>query len=132
MPLYSLPPSLEDLSDMADRALAAIPARLRDRVRGVSILVEDAADEETLAEMGLESPWELTGLYRGVPFGLKGAEGVRHEPDMILLYREPILLEWIETGEDLFRLVRNVLVHEVAHHFGFSDADIERLERDME
>ena len=132
MPLYTLPPSIEDLSDMADRAFAAIPARLRDRVRGVSILVEDAADEETLAEMGLESPWELTGLYRGVPFGLKGAEGVRHEPDMILLYREPILLEWIETGEDLFRLVRNVLVHEVAHHFGFSDADIERLERDME
>lgn len=132
MPLYTLPPSIEDLSDLADRALAAIPARLRDRVRGVSILVEDAADEETLAEMGLESPWELTGLYRGVPFGLKGAEGVRHEPDMILLYREPILLEWIETGEDLFRLVRNVLVHEVAHHFGFSDADIERLEQEME
>ena len=132
MPVYALPPSAEDLADMADRALAAIPAGLRDRVRGVSILVEDAADEETLAEMGLESPWELTGLYRGVPFGLKGAEGVRHEPDMILLYREPILLEWIETGEDLFRLVRNVLVHEVAHHFGFSDADIERLERDME
>ncbi len=80
--------------------------------------------------MGIENAWELTGLYRGVPFGEAGAGETRSAPDMILLYREPILLEWIETGEDLFRLVRNVLVHEVAHHFGFSDDDIERLERD--
>ena len=54
------------------------------------------------------------------------------EPDLIVLYREPILLEWIETGEDLFHLVRNVVVHEIAHHFGFSDADIEAIEQEME
>lgn len=127
---FGLPPSAEDIADMADRALAAIPERLRRFVRGVAILVEDVADDQTLSELGIENEWDLTGLYRGVPIGQKGAGETRHEPDMILLYREPILLEWIESGEDLFRLVRNVLIHEIAHHFGFSDADIEALERD--
>lgn len=127
---HGLPPGPEDIAELADQALAAIPARLRQHVRGVSILVEEVADDETLAELGIESAWELTGLYRGVPWGQKGAGETRQAPDLIVLYREPILLEWIETGEDLFRLVRNVLVHEIAHHFGFSDADIERLERE--
>ena len=128
MPSHTVPPSADDIAEMAEMALSAMPAPLRERARGVSILVEDAADDATLAELGLESPWELTGLYRGLPFGQAAAMDVRHEPDMIVLYREAILLEWIEAGEDLFRLVRNVLVHEVAHHFGFSDADIARLE----
>ena len=127
---FGLPPSAEDIGDMADQALAAIPERLRRVVRGVAILVEEVADDQTLDELGIENGWELTGLYRGVPIGEKGAGETRQEPDMILLYREPILLEWIETGEDLFRLVRNVLIHEIAHHFGFSDADIADLERD--
>ena len=132
MPLarFGAPPTAEDIAEMADHALAAIPARLRGHVRGVAILVDDVADEETLGELGIDNAWDLTGLYRGVPLGHKEAAGTRHEPDMILLYREPILLEWIETGEDLFRLVRNVLIHEIAHHFGFSDADIDDLERD--
>jgi predicted Zn-dependent protease with MMP-like domain len=117
---------------MADRALAAIPPELSRHVRGVAIQVEDAADDETLAHFGLDSPWQLSGLYRGVPLGHKSALDVPHAPDMIFLYREPLLLEWIETGEDLFRLVRSVLVHEIAHHFGFSDEDIERIEDSLE
>jgi len=94
--------------------------------------VEEVADDETLGELGIDNAWELTGLYRGVPLGQKEAGGTPHAPDLIVLYREPILLEWIETGEDLFRLVRNVLVHEIAHHFGFSDADIAALEADLD
>ena len=125
-----LPPSADFIADLAEEALAAIPASLRERVRSVSILVEDAADDETLGALGLDNAWDLTGLYRGIPFGQAEAVDVRHGPDMILLYREPILLEWIETGEDLHRLVRTVLIHEIAHHFGFSDADIARLERE--
>jgi acetylglutamate kinase len=125
-----LPPSADLIADLAEEALAGIPAPLRERVRAVSILVEDSADEETAEALGLESPWDLTGLYRGVPFGQAEAADARHAPDMILLYREPILLEWIETGEDLRRLVRSVLIHEIAHHFGFSDAEIERLEEE--
>ena len=132
MPVYTLPPAPEDIADLADRALAAIPDVLRRQVRGVSILVEEVADDETLGELGIENAWELTGLYRGVPLGHKDAGGTAHAPDLVVLYREPILLEWIETGEDLFRLVRNVLIHEIAHHFGFSDADIAALEGDGE
>jgi predicted Zn-dependent protease with MMP-like domain len=101
---------------------------LREAVRGTALLVEDLPDEETLEALGLEHPWELTGLYRGTPLTQKSVLDVPAEPDTILLYREPILVEWIETGEDLFRLVRNVLIHEIGHHFGFSDEDIARLE----
>jgi acetylglutamate kinase len=127
---WGSPPSVEDLREMADAALAAIPRELREAVRGAAILIEDLPDDETLAELGIEHPWDLTGLYRGTPLTERSVMGVPQEPDTILLYREPILIEWIETGEDLFRLVRNVLIHEIAHHFGFSDEDIARLEGD--
>ncbi|MDO9708789.1 metallopeptidase family protein [Paracraurococcus lichenis] len=126
------PPSLDDILDMAETAFAAIPAPLRDLVRGTAIVVEETPDDETLAEMGIDNPWDLTGLYRGVPLTERSVTDIRQGPDTILLFREPILLEWIETGEDLFRLVRNVLVHEIGHHFGLSDADIARLEGEGE
>lgn len=125
---FNHPPSIEDLQDMAETAFSAIPHELRQAVQGVAILVEEVPDEETLESLDLQHPWELTGLYRGTPLTEKTSLGVPVEPDMILLYREPILVEWIETGEDLFRLVRNVLIHEIGHHFGFSDDDIARLE----
>ena len=125
---FHTPPSLEDIVELAEQAFAAIPKDLRDLVQGAAIVVEESPDDETIEEMGLESPWELTGLYRGNPLTRKSLSDTPVEPDMILLFREPILLEWIETGEDLFRLVRNVLLHEIGHHFGLSEADIERLE----
>ncbi|MBV9757586.1 MAG: metallopeptidase family protein [Alphaproteobacteria bacterium] len=129
---FTTPPTAEEIAELADRALAAIPPRLARHVEGVGIAVEDMADDETLDEMEIESGWDLTGLYRGTPLIRRSVDDVARQPDLIFLYREPILLEWIETGEDLYRLVRNVLVHEVAHHFGFSDAEIEALEREME
>ena len=126
------PPTADDIAELADRALAAIPARLAEHVRDVGISVEDMPDEETLNDLGIETAWELTGLYRGIPLTERSLSNVAPRPDLIFLYRQPILLEWIETGEDLYRLVRNVLVHEVAHHFGFSDADIEAIEHEMD
>jgi predicted Zn-dependent protease with MMP-like domain len=129
---FDLPPSNDDIADLAERALAAMPAQLADHVKGVGIAVEDMPDDETLEELGLESAWELTGLYRGTPLMRRSISDPMREPDLIFLYREPILLEWIESEEDLYRLVRSVLVHEIAHHFGFSDEDIEAIERDME
>jgi acetylglutamate kinase len=127
---HGTPPSLDDILELAETALSAIPQQLRDLVGGTVMAVEEAPDDEVLAEMGMESPWELTGLYRGTPLTQKSVLDVPAEPDTIVLFREPILLEWIETGEDLFRLVRNVLIHEIGHHFGLSDADISRLEEE--
>ncbi len=127
---FSLPPTADDIVSMAERALASIPPHLADHVRDVGIAVEDRADDETLHEMNIESAWELTGLYRGVPLTQRSVLDPVREPDRIFLYREAILLEWIETGEDLYRLVRNVVVHEVAHHFGFSDQDIAAIEQE--
>jgi predicted Zn-dependent protease with MMP-like domain len=126
------PPTADDIAELAERALAAIPVRLAEHVRGVGISVEELPDDETLDDLGIESAWELTGLYRGIPLTERSLSDVARQPDLIFLYRQPILLEWIETGEDLYHLVRNVLVHEVAHHFGFSDADIEAIEQEMD
>jgi len=117
---------------LAEAALAAIPSRLARHLEGVGIMIEEQPDEATLEEMGISSPWDLTGLYRGTPLGSRSVSDPARMPDTILIYREPILLEWIETEVDLASLVQNVVVHEIAHHFGFSDAEIEALEREMQ
>jgi predicted Zn-dependent protease with MMP-like domain len=132
IPPFGLPPGMDDIVAMAERALASIPSHLAEHVQDVGIAVEDRADDQTLHELQIESPWELTGLYRGVPLTQRSVLDVVQQPDRIFLYREAILLEWIETGEDLYRLVRSVVVHELAHHFGFSDADIQAIEDDVE
>ncbi len=125
---YTTAPTAEDIAALAEQALAAIPARLRRHISNLAITIEDEADDETLAEMGLESAWELSGLYHGTPLGSRSVSDPARMPDLVTLYRLPILLEWIEEGEDLFRLVRNVLIHEIGHHFGLSDDDIDALE----
>jgi predicted Zn-dependent protease with MMP-like domain len=130
IPAFGPPPSADDIVALAERALASIPPHLAEHVRDVGIAVEDLADDETLDELNLESAWELTGLYRGTPLTQRSVLDPMRQPDRIFLYREAILLEWIETGEDLYRLVRNVVVHEVAHHFGFSDSEIDAIEGD--
>ena len=127
---FATPPTAAEIEALAERALAGIQARLRKHIANVGIAVEDMPDEATLDEMGIESAWDLTGLYRGTPLHRRGFDQIAPAPDLIFLYRQPILLEWVETDADLYRLVRNVLVHEVAHHFGFSDAEVEALERD--
>ncbi len=131
-PQFGTPPSADDIAALAERALAAIPARLRRHVQDVGIAIEEMADDATLEEMGIESGWDLTGLYRGTPLTRRSVDDITRAPNQISLYRQPILLEWIEAGEDLYRLVRNVVVHEIAHHFGFSDDEIAALERQME
>lgn len=124
----STPPTLEDIATLADRALATIPAELRRPLGPVVIHVEDFPDEETEAEMELESPFDILGLYRGVALPHKSVSDPRPHQDMIFLYRRPILDFWCETGDDLYAVVRHVLIHEIGHHFGFSDDDMERLE----
>jgi predicted Zn-dependent protease with MMP-like domain len=126
-----LPPSLAELERLAEAALKIIPEELRRHVRDVVIRVEEFPDEETEREMELDSPFDLMGLYRGIGLTHKSVSDIRHEPDMIFLYRRPLLDYWCETGEDFAHVVRHVLIHEIGHHFGFSDEDMEAIEARM-
>jgi predicted Zn-dependent protease with MMP-like domain len=127
-PPHTLPPSLDDLAAIARTAFAEIPEELRRHAADIAIRVEDFPDEDTEREMELDSPFDLLGLYRGVSLPRKGFSDSVPAVDMILLFRRPILDYWCETGEDLSCLVRHVLIHEIGHHFGFSDDDMDRIE----
>lgn len=121
-------PGLAQIEEIANNAYGTIPAVLRARVDDVAIRVLDFPDPETEREMGLRTPFELLGLYRGVPLGEKSINDAPADVDMIFLYRRPLLDYWCETGEDLTVLIRHVLIHEIGHHFGFSDAEMEAIE----
>jgi predicted Zn-dependent protease with MMP-like domain len=127
-PPFSAPPSLEDLEAIAKAAYVGIPRELTRHVDNVVIRVVDFPDEETMDEMGSETEFDLLGLYRGVDLSRKSTLDVVTNIDMIFLYRRPLLDYWCETGEDLTHLVRHVLIHEIGHHFGLSDDDMERIE----
>jgi len=122
------PPSLPDIEELANQALGTIPSRLKRQIGAVVIRVEEFPDEETEQAMGLDSAFDILGLYRGVALPHKSVSDPRPNVDMIFLYRRPILDYWCETGEDLADLVRHVLIHEIGHHFGFSDDDMVRIE----
>ena len=124
------PPSLADLEALAARALAAIPRRFRRHLGQVVVRVEEFPDRETEQAMRLDSPFDLLGLYRGVALPHKSVSDPLPQTDAIYLYRRPILDYWCDSGEDLFAIVRHVLIHEIGHHFGFSDADMERIENE--
>ena len=123
-------PDLAEIERLAERARATLPPELAVHVKDVVLRVEDFCDEETEREMELESPYELLGLYRGVNKLDESVSSLRRQPDMIFLYRVPLLAYWVETGEELYALVRNTMIHEIGHHFGFSDDDMEWLERE--
>ena len=123
-----LPPTREDIERLAGEAFLTIPAALRRHVSNVVFCVEDFPDAEVEREMELESPFDLLGLYRGISLPRRGANILRRANDMIFLYRRPLLDYWCETGQPLFDIVRHVVIHEIGHHFGFSDDDMERIE----
>ena len=121
-------PSLGDIERLADAALATIPAALKRHLGPLVIRVEEFPDAETEEAMDLDSPFDILGLYRGVALPHKSISDPRAQIDMVLLYRRPILDYWCETGDDLAAVVRHVLIHEIGHHLGFSDDDMERIE----
>jgi predicted Zn-dependent protease with MMP-like domain len=121
-------PSLADIEALAERALAALPQQFLAEVGSVAIRVEDFPDEETEAAMELESPFDLLGLYRGIALPHKSVSDPLPATDLVFLYRRPILDYWCDNGENLFEIVRHVLIHEIGHHLGFSDEDMERIE----
>ena len=123
-----VPPGADRVEAIARAQLKKIPASLRRHVDGVVVRVDEFPDLETEREMGLESPFDLLGLYRGVSLDRRSVSDTPDDVDMIFLYRRPILDYWCETGEPLVRIVRHVLVHEIGHHFGLSDEDMQRIE----
>ena len=122
-------PSLGDLQELADEAFARLPAPFRRLCEGLVIRVDDFPDDETLRVMRCESPFDLLGLFRGIGLAQGGAQRESGQfPNMVWLYRRPLLDYWAEHDESLGHLVTHVLVHEIGHHFGLSDADMEAIE----
>ena len=125
---FNHPPTLEEIEAIARSALQSLPEPFAEKLRHVVLQVEDLADDELLAELGIDHPLDLTGVYEGIPIGERSVETSGTMPDRIRLFRSAILDEWVEEGEDLEHLVRHVLIHEAGHHFGFSDDDMHALE----
>ena len=125
---FGLAPSLDDFATLAERAFSDLPEPFRGLAAEAVIRVDDFADDAVLDEMGIQDPFELTGLYQGVDLSRRSVFEAS-PPPMIFLYRRPILDEWAERGDvTLEELVAHVLVHEIGHHFGLSDDDIDRIE----
>jgi len=128
MRTFGNPPSADEMEAIARATLRALPAPFAEHLGDVVLLVEDFADEETLEAMGIEDPFELTGIYEGVPLTERSVEQSGTLPDRVRLFRRPILDEWADGNDTLEHLVAHVLIHEVGHHFGLSDEDMHALE----
>lgn len=122
-------PSLDDFERLAQQAFAALPDLFRQAAGEVVIRIDDFADAQTLSELGIDDPFELTGLYSGVHIGERDAMGPAPEPSRIFLYRRPILDEWCQRGDvGLSEIITHVLIHEIAHHLGLDDEQIHDIE----
>jgi predicted Zn-dependent protease with MMP-like domain len=124
-----LAPSLDDFAALAQAAFKALPEEFRAKSGDVIIRVDDFATDAVLDDLGIEDPFELSGLYQGVDLGRRSVLDTGVQPSRVFLYRRPILDEWAERGDvTLGELIAHVLVHEIGHHFGLSDDDIHRIE----
>ena len=121
-------PNLAEFEAIADAAYRRLPERFRTLTGDLLIRIEDFPTDEVLAAMGIESPFDLLGLYSGVDLARKSVMDVTSLPDMVFLYRRPILDYWAEHEETLGHIITHILVHEIGHHFGLSDADMEHIE----
>lgn len=127
-PEDGLSPTLGEFQALTEAAFARLPRQFREMCSGLAIRVEDWPDAETLAAMDIESPYELLGLYHGVSLDQKSSLDVPYGPDLVFLYRRPILDYLAQTGDSVEAVVTHVLVHEIGHHFGLSDEDMEHIE----
>jgi predicted Zn-dependent protease with MMP-like domain len=121
-------PNLAEFEVIADAAYRRLPGRFRALTGDLLIRVEDFPTDEVLDSLGIETPFDLLGLYSGVDLARKSVMDIASLPDMVFLYRRPILDYWAEHEETLGHIVTHVLVHEIGHHFGLSDADMEHIE----
>ena len=123
-------PSLAELEAIADQAFKRLPRRFRDLCKDVVVRVEDFPTDEVLDAFDAELPFDLLGLYHGVDMARQSVMDPAAMPEMVFLYRRPILDYWAEHEETLGHIVTHVLVHEIGHHFGLSDADMHRIEEE--
>jgi predicted Zn-dependent protease with MMP-like domain len=123
-------PSLAEFEEMADAAFKRLPDRFREMCGDLVIRIEDFPADDVLEQMKIESEFELLGLYHGVDLARQSVLDVTAMPEMVFLYRRPILDYWSEHEETLGDIVTHVLVHEIGHHFGLSDADMEAIEKE--
>ena len=121
-------PSLEELEVLADTAFRRLPERFRTLCDGLVIRVEDFPTEEVLDEMNAASEFDLLGLFQGVGLPQQSHQDIARLPNMVWLYRRPILDYWAEHDETLGHIIRHVLIHEIGHHFGLSDDDMAAIE----
>ena len=129
---FGQPPSADEIEALARDTLQRLPAPFSGSIGDIVLLVQEFADDETLRQMGIDDPFELSGLYEGIPLTERSIEQSGTLPERIFLYRRPILDEWSGGEETLEHLVAHVLIHEVGHHFGLSDDDIHALEDSVE
>jgi predicted Zn-dependent protease with MMP-like domain len=130
---HSVPaPSLAEIELLAEQAYRRLPAHFRAKCEGLVFRVEDFATDEVLDSMGVQSEFDLMGLFHGVGLPFQSDSAPVQMPNMIWLYRVPILLYWAEHEETLGSVITHVLVHEIGHHFGLSDADMEAIEAQAE
>lgn len=122
-------PSLADIEMLAEAAFDRLPPDFREMASGVVLRIEDFATDEVLDELGIASELDLLGLYQGVSLDRKSVSDTSLSPDMVFLYRRPILDYWAEHDDTLEGIVTHVLVHEIGHHFGLSDGDMAAIER---
>jgi len=127
-----LAPDAALIQMLARRAIAAMPPLFRAHLGEVAIQVEDFAAPDVLAELGIEDPWDLSGVYQGRSLTEQTIWSLGDLPPVIRLYRRPLLDEWVETRVALEDLIAHVIVHEVGHHFGFSDEDMHAIEDEAE
>jgi len=125
-------PNLDDIERLAREALARIPEPFASHLPDILLAVEDWPSREVLDDMGIADPYELTGLYEGRPVGEKSVEDFASLPDKVTLFRRPLLDEWAETGVSLGELVNHVVIHEIGHHFGLSDEQMEAIEEGLD
>jgi predicted Zn-dependent protease with MMP-like domain len=121
-------PSLTELEILASEVFRHLPRKFRDLCEGVVIQVDDFPSDEVLDEMQAESEFDLLGLFQGVGLPFRSESAPMQMPNMIWLYRRPILDYWAEHDETLGAIIKHVLVHEIGHHFGLSDADMAAIE----
>ena len=121
-------PTISDFEQAANETFAKLPETFREMTKDVLIRVEDFPTAEVLGSLHIDSPYGLLGLYHGVDLTRQSVLDVSPMPEMIFLYRRPILAYWESHDEALEDIIAHVLIHEIGHHFGLSDADMERIE----